>query len=109
MKNLIETILEIDKDGVKRVDDANAEAHAALDEANAKKAEMELRFNERISTRLKAVEESYARILSEDIAEIDKKRREREDMIDSVMREKGAKWEAEILERIIGEPYGKQL
>jgi len=102
MQNLIETILEIDKGGVKRVDDANAEAHALLDDANAKKADMERRFNERISTRLKAVEESYARILSDDLAEINRKRQEREDMIDSVMREKGTLWETEILNRIIG-------
>jgi len=102
MQNLIERILEIDKGGVKRVEDANTEAHAILDEANEKKAETEQRFNDRIAARLKTVEETYTRISDEDIAEINKKRLARERKIDEVMRENGDKWEAEILQRIIG-------
>jgi len=102
MQNLIERILEIDKSGVKRVEDANAEAHAILDKANAEKAEMEERFNERIKSRLQKVEETYAKIADEDIAAINLKREKREAEIDRVMAEKGAEWEAEILGRIIG-------
>jgi len=102
MQNLIERILEIDKGGVKQVEDANAEARALLDDANAKKDEMERRFNERIKNRLEKVEETYARIAAEDIAQINRKREEREAQIDGVMREKGDVWRAEILGRILG-------
>jgi len=101
-QNLIERILEIDKSGVKRVEDANAKARAILDEANEKKAEMERRFNERIQTRLSTVEEDCDKIAAEDIAEITLRKQKLEALIDSIMAEKGAEWEKEILDRIIG-------
>ncbi|MDR0222054.1 MAG: hypothetical protein LBI38_00750 [Oscillospiraceae bacterium] len=102
MRDLIERIIEIDKDGQKRVEDANEKAREILDGANAEKAEIEREYADRIDKRLKIVGESYARMADEDIGQILRRKAEREAMLDKAMEQNGARWEKEILERITG-------
>lgn len=102
MLNLIDQIIEIDKNARDQVASADEEARHILDDAAAKIQALQKEFDERVNKRLSIVNETYSRFADEEIGGILQKQEERVSALKNVMEENKTRYEKEILNRILG-------
>lgn len=103
MLNLIDQIIEIDKNAREQVAEANSEAHKILDDAAEKIRELKKEFDERANKRLSIVNDTYSGFADEEIEAILKTQNEQVAALKKVMEENKPRYEREILGKILGE------
>lgn len=102
MINLIDKIIEIDKDARGKVADAKNEASEILRDASAQVEALKNEYNDRIAKRLAIVNDTYSRFASDEINAILKKQAERIELLEDVMLKNKPRYEKEIISNILG-------
>lgn len=102
MLNLIDQIIEIDKDARNKVDTAHAEAASIINQGKKETQQIKSEYDERISTRLEKIEQDYNKIANGEIGLINAEKDKKIESLVAVMEEHRKTWEDEILLRITG-------
>ena len=102
MLNIIDKIVEIDKQAAREIEEARAEAARITLEAEKKLSQLESDFAERAEKRLDIVRAEYNRFADDEIAESAAKFSAETARLTAVAGENGLKWQAEILSGVLG-------
>ncbi|MCL1822584.1 MAG: hypothetical protein FWG44_00075 [Oscillospiraceae bacterium] len=101
MLNLIDSIINIDKNARLQLEQAKLLAREILESAEAECKKIEFEYTERADKRLSVVDETYSKIAQEDIEVIENREKEQIAKIEAVMAENRNAWKREISERIL--------
>ncbi|MDR1754710.1 MAG: hypothetical protein LBR74_07390 [Eubacterium sp.] len=106
MFNLIDSIIELDKNARQKSESAQKQAEEIRESAAAQSEELEKEYKARISACLAEVERQSSIFSSEELGEIkNKEASEKESLIEIMDKNKSA-WEKDILARITDNRYG---
>ena len=100
MLNLIDAIIEIDKEARLQVEQAREAAREVTEEAENECEKVRAWYDTRTQKRLLLVEDAYLKIAGEDTEIINKNEKERISVLEETMTKYKAEWKAEILNRI---------
>lgn len=102
MIELINAILELDKEAQNKLKSANDESIAIRNAAVIEEAKIRQDFTERITRRINKVRETEDEYLAQQMAELDEAKSKQLATLDSVFNSKLQLWEDEIFNRIVG-------
>lgn len=102
MTNVINQILEIDKQAKELLEQANQQCHTIKAKANEESELIQCNYMNRVSHRVEIIEQTEQKLADEKMASIEVKRQSVFQALDMAYTRDHEKWEQEIYARVLG-------
>ena len=103
MENVINRILEIDKDACVRLEQAEKQKKQILAETKIEEAKIKEDHIKRADVRIQKVEETEKKFAEEEMIKLEEKKQEQISKLNAIFEQNHISWEQDIFQRIVGD------